>query len=83
MSNELTRYLVKVGDDAQPAFRMESKGEVRLFLTGLLVGDGKGVERGAALADTVADHLAQDGQYPDNEATRLRDGRPVYVWREG
>lgn len=75
-------YLVRVGRNSTP-FRTDDLTTIKAYITALMVGDGIGVDRAAALADHVAIAMAEGGGYPGREVTKLKDGRAVYVWWEG
>lgn len=74
-------FLIKVGQTNSPPVRALSHAEVRLFLTGLLMGDGRGEEQAREAARSAADHLLKGGRYIDQPITHLfSDDRPVRAW---
>lgn len=75
-------YLVRVGSGSTP-FRTTNAVVLIAYMTALMVGDGVGVDRAAALGESVAFALSEGGGYPGNEVTELKDGRAVYAWWEG
>lgn len=80
----MKRYLIKVGNGAQPPVRVSTLHEVGLYLSGLLVGDGRGTERASGITEVTMEALADGSQYLDTPAFLLvSDDRPVYIWTEG
>lgn len=79
----MKKYLVKVGSGSQPPVRMATLDEVKLFLTGLMMGDGQGVERAATGAEIAADLLMRGHEYKDRPiAETISDGRRIFAWTE-
>lgn len=75
-------YLIRVGIKSIP-YRTDDLTVLKAYITALMVGDGVGVDRAAALGDLVAVTLAEGGYYPGREVSELKDGRKVSAWWEG
>ena len=74
-------YFVKAGDIG-PAFRTTSQAMLTTYVTGLMVGDGVGLERAAALGELATNCLSEGGSYPNRILTELKDGTDVRAWWE-
>lgn len=74
-------YFVKSGD-LGPAFRTTSNALLTTYITGLMVGDGVGLERAAALGELATNCLSEGGYYPSQVLTELKDGTDVLAWWE-